>query len=62
MARTCSESVAGHGRRSWVGHGIGHTKSGRLLTVLYSERRGRVRVVTAYETTKGRQEMYFEEK
>jgi hypothetical protein len=43
-------------------HGIGRTQSGRLLTVLNSERRGRVRVVTAYEMTKAQQEMYFEEK
>jgi len=30
---------------------FGRTKSGRLLTVLYTERRGRIRVVTAYEMT-----------
>ena len=31
---------------------FGRTKSGRLLTVLYTERRGKIRVVTAYEMTK----------
>jgi hypothetical protein len=41
---------------------FGRTKSGRLLTVLYTERRGKVRVVTAYEMTKGQQRLYFEGK
>ena len=39
---------------------FGRTKSGRLLTVLYSERRGRIRVVTAYDMTKDQQGLYFE--
>jgi uncharacterized DUF497 family protein len=38
---------------------FGRTKSGRLLTVLYTERRGRVRVVTAYEMTRQQQRLYF---
>ena len=41
---------------------FGRTKSGRLLTILYTERRGRIRVVTAYEMTKPQQQMYFEGK
>ena len=36
--------------------------SGRLLTILYTERRGKIRVVTAYEMTKPQQQMYFEGK
>jgi uncharacterized protein len=39
---------------------FGHTKSGRLLTILYADRRGKIRVVTAYEMTKAQQQMYFE--
>ena len=41
---------------------FGRTQSGRLLTVLYTERRGKIRVVTAYEMTKQQQRMYFEGK
>ena len=41
---------------------FGRAKSGRLLTVLYTERRGKIRVVTAYEMTKLQQRMYFEGK
>ena len=41
---------------------FGRTQSGRLLTVLYTERRGKLRVVTAYEMTKRQQRMYFEGK
>ena len=41
---------------------FGRTKAGRLLTVLYTERRGKVRVVTAYEMTKDQQRLYFEGK
>lgn len=41
---------------------FGRTKLGRLLTVLYAERHGRVRVVTAYEMTKAQQRLYFQEK
>lgn len=39
---------------------FGRTKSGRLLTVLYTERRGKIRVVTAYEMTKREQKSYFQ--
>jgi uncharacterized DUF497 family protein len=38
---------------------FGRTKSGRLLTVLYTERWGKIRVVTAYEMTKREQQSYF---
>jgi uncharacterized DUF497 family protein len=41
---------------------FGRTGSGRLLTVLYAERRGKIRVVTAYEMTKEQQQLYFEGK
>ncbi len=41
---------------------FGRTGSGRLLTVLYTERRGKIRVVTAYEMTKPQQQLYFEGK
>lgn len=41
---------------------FGRTKSGRLLTVLYTERRGKIRVVTVYEMTKEQQRLYFEGK
>jgi hypothetical protein len=41
---------------------FGRTRSGRLLTVLYTERRGKIRVVTAYKMTKRQQRMYFEGK
>jgi uncharacterized DUF497 family protein len=41
---------------------FGRTSSGRLLTVLYTERRGRIRVVTAYEMTKPQQQIYFDGK
>ena len=41
---------------------FGHAKSGRLLTVLYTERRGKIRVVTAYDMTRPQQQMYFEGK
>ena len=41
---------------------FGRTKSGRLLTVLYTERGGKVRVVTAYTMTKRQQAQYFEGK
>jgi uncharacterized DUF497 family protein len=41
---------------------FGRTKAGRLLTILYTERRGKIRVVTAYEMTKERQRLYFEGK
>jgi uncharacterized protein len=41
---------------------FGRTKAGRLLTVLYTERGGKVRVVTAYEMTKSQQRLYFQER
>jgi uncharacterized DUF497 family protein len=41
---------------------FGHTKAGRLLTILYVERRGKIRIVTAYEMTKEQQRLYFEGK
>jgi uncharacterized DUF497 family protein len=39
---------------------FGRTVSGRLLTVLYTERRGRIRVVTAYPMSRPQQKLYFE--
>jgi uncharacterized DUF497 family protein len=39
---------------------FGRIKSGRLLTVLYTERRAKIRVVTAYAMTKEQQQLYFE--
>lgn len=41
---------------------FGRAKTGRLLTVVYSERRGKIRVITAYEMTKRQQRLYFEGK
>jgi hypothetical protein len=41
---------------------FGRSRSGRLLTVLYTERRGKIRVVTAYAMTKPQRQMYFEGK
>ena len=41
---------------------FGRAKSGRLLTILYTERCGKIRVVTAYEMTRQQQRMYFEGK
>ncbi len=38
---------------------FGRTRSGRLVTVLYTQRGGKVRVVTAYEMTKAQQRLYF---
>ena len=40
---------------------FGRTNTG-LLTILYTERRGKIRVVTAYEMTKLQEQMYFEGK
>jgi uncharacterized DUF497 family protein len=37
----------------------GRTKAGRLLTVLYVERDGKIRVVTAYPMTRPQQLLYF---
>jgi uncharacterized DUF497 family protein len=41
---------------------FGRTAAGRLLTVLYAARRGRIRVVTVYPMTKRQQKLYFEGK
>ena len=41
---------------------FGRTKSGRLLAMLYTGRRAKIRVVTAYEMTKQQQRMYFKRK
>ncbi len=41
---------------------FGRTKAGRLLTILYTERPGKTRVVTAYPMTAAQQRLYFEEK
>ena len=41
---------------------FGRAKSGRLLTVLYTERRGKIRVITVYDMTKQQQQVYFEAK
>ena len=41
---------------------FGRTKMGRLLTLLYTERRGKIRVVTCYEMTKKQRRLYFEGK
>ena len=41
---------------------FGRTMAGRLLTILYTERRGKIRVVTAYEMTNEQQRLYFEGK
>jgi uncharacterized DUF497 family protein len=41
---------------------LGRTKAGGLLTILYAERRGKVRVVTAYEMTREQRRLYFEGK
>jgi uncharacterized DUF497 family protein len=41
---------------------FGRTKAGRLLTILYTERRDKLRVSTAYEMTEEQQRLYFEGK
>ena len=41
---------------------FGRTKAGRLLTILYTERSGKIRVVTAYDMDKEQQQLYFEGK
>jgi uncharacterized DUF497 family protein len=41
---------------------FGRTKSGRLLTVLYTERNDKIRIVTAYGMTGEQQRLYFEGK
>ena len=39
---------------------FGRTVSGRLLTVLYTERQDRIRVVTAYPMSSPQQKLYFQ--
>ncbi|NDJ13340.1 MAG: BrnT family toxin [Acidobacteriia bacterium] len=39
---------------------FGRSRRGRLLTVFYTVRRGKTRVVTAYDMTKEQQLLYFE--
>ena len=39
---------------------IGRTAGGRLLTIIYTLRRGCIRVVTGYPATKRQQRVYFE--
>ena len=41
---------------------FGRTKSGRLLTVLHTDRNDKIRVVTAYGTAGEQQRLYFEGK
>lgn len=38
---------------------FGRTNAGRFLTILYTERRGRIRVVTAYRMTRAQQRVYL---
>jgi hypothetical protein len=38
---------------------FGRTNAGRFLTVLYTERHGKVRVVTCYRMTRAQQRMYL---
>jgi uncharacterized DUF497 family protein len=33
-----------------------------MLTILYTERRGKIRVITAYDMTKEQRRLYFEGK
>jgi uncharacterized DUF497 family protein len=41
---------------------FGRTKAGRPLTIVYTLRRGKIRIITAYEMTKEQQRLYFEGK
>ena len=41
---------------------LGQTNRGRLLAVVYTERKDRIRVVTAYEMTQRLEEIYFRER
>ncbi|MBV8728598.1 MAG: BrnT family toxin, partial [Acidobacteriia bacterium] len=41
---------------------FGRTRLGRLLTVVYTERGDKIRVVTAYEMTESQQRLYFRER
>jgi len=38
---------------------FGRTNGGKFLTVIYTERKGRIRVVTAYRMTRAQQRMYL---
>ncbi len=38
---------------------FGRTNAGRFLTVVYIERQGKIRVVTAYRMTRSQQRMYL---
>ena len=38
---------------------FGRTNAGRFLTVIYTERKRRIRVVTAYRMTRAQQRMYL---
>jgi len=38
---------------------FGRTDAGRFLTVVYTERQGKIRVVTAYRMTRAQQRMYL---
>ncbi len=38
---------------------FGRTRSGRLLTILYAMRKGKIRVVTAYDMSKQQVELYL---
>lgn len=38
---------------------FGRTNAGRFLTVIYTGRKGRIRVVTAYRMTRAQQRMYL---
>ncbi|MFP4254655.1 MAG: BrnT family toxin [Halothece sp.] len=39
---------------------LGQTKTGRILTVIYTIRNGKIRVITAYRATKKEQRRYQE--
>ncbi|MGP8244614.1 MAG: BrnT family toxin [Bryobacteraceae bacterium] len=41
---------------------LGQTNAGRLLAVVYTERRARIRVVTAYPMTKRLEAIYFRQR
>jgi len=38
---------------------FGRTNAGRFLTVIYTERQGKIRVVTCYLMTRAQQRMYL---
>ena len=41
---------------------LGQTNAGRLLAVVYTERRGRIRVVTAFPMSRRLEAIYFRER